>query len=237
MNEQLIRYCERTSHAFWAEPWNAVTNAAFLLAALFAWMHWRRNCRENGGADGPAAALIVIVAVTGTGSFLWHTFATRWAMLTDTIPIAIFIYTYFWFAMRRFLHLPALTATAMTLAFGLGSVAIQAWGKGTLNGSMGYLPALLAMTGVSAAMAFWHPVHASQIDPHLRMHTAKLVAAAGFLFSFSLFFRTIDREVCMQFAHGTHFLWHILNACVLYVLIRAMVDYRDGERPALKADD
>lgn len=30
-------YCERLGPSFWAEPFNAVTNASFLIAAWFAW--------------------------------------------------------------------------------------------------------------------------------------------------------------------------------------------------------
>ena len=30
-------YCERIDTAFWAEPVNAVTNLAFILAALYGW--------------------------------------------------------------------------------------------------------------------------------------------------------------------------------------------------------
>lgn len=227
MNEQLIQYCERTSHAFWAEPWNAVTNAAFLVAALLAWMRWRRT-----GSDDPlVGVLIVVVTATGIGSFLWHTFATRWSLLTDTIPIAIFIYTYFWLAMRRFLHLSALAATLLTLVFAAASVALQILGKGALNGSIGYLPALAAMAGVSGAMALRHPSGQSQAQALLRIRVAKIVATAGFFFSISLFFRTIDRDVCGHMAMGTHFVWHIMNGCVLYLLIHAATEYR-GDRDA-----
>ena len=30
-------YCERTDFAFWSEPLNAVSNAAFVIAALLVW--------------------------------------------------------------------------------------------------------------------------------------------------------------------------------------------------------
>jgi hypothetical protein len=35
-----------------------------------------------------------------------------------------------------------------------------------------------------------------------------------------LVFRTIDRAVCSSVPIGTHFIWHLLNAVVLYVLLR-----------------
>jgi hypothetical protein len=35
--------------------------------------------------------------------------------------------------------------------------------------------------------------------------------------------RTIDMAVCAAFPLGTHFLWHLLNALTLYILIIAMM--------------
>ena len=35
--EAVDGYCERVDAAFWSEPINAVTNAAFLIAAIWAW--------------------------------------------------------------------------------------------------------------------------------------------------------------------------------------------------------
>jgi uncharacterized membrane protein YhhN len=62
-------YCERLSGAFWAEPWNALTNGAFLLAAVAALQLWRRS----GGSGRPTLALVALVFAIGIGSFLYHT--------------------------------------------------------------------------------------------------------------------------------------------------------------------
>ena len=35
--EAVDGYCERVDAAFWSEPINAVTNAAFLIAAIWVW--------------------------------------------------------------------------------------------------------------------------------------------------------------------------------------------------------
>ena len=43
------------------------------------------------------------------------------------------------------------------------------------------------------------------------------------LFAISLFFRTIDRAICPAFPLGAHVLWHLLNACVLWLLLRAAI--------------
>ena len=106
-------YCERIDASFWSEPVNALSNAAFLVAAAIAFARWRRA----GASDRPALFLIAAVAVVGIGSFLFHTFANRWSRLADVIPIAVFIYGYFALAMRRFFGLGLAASVGLTLAF------------------------------------------------------------------------------------------------------------------------
>ena len=43
------------------------------------------------------------------------------------------------------------------------------------------------------------------------------------MFVVSLAFRTMDQAVCPAFPLGTHFIWHLLNAGVLYILLRAAI--------------
>ena len=71
--QQIDGYCERVDFSFWAEPVNAVTNLAFLIAAFILWR------RIKGQGMPLAMGLVVIMAVIGIGSFLFHTFATQWA--------------------------------------------------------------------------------------------------------------------------------------------------------------
>jgi hypothetical protein len=53
--------------------------------------------------------------------------------------------------------------------------------------------------------------------------TAKTFLAIVLVWTGSLIFRTIDRDICAQFPWGTHFLWHTLNAWVLYRLLRVLI--------------
>ncbi|MDJ0930310.1 MAG: hypothetical protein QNJ43_05065 [Breoghania sp.] len=43
------------------------------------------------------------------------------------------------------------------------------------------------------------------------------------MFSLSLSFRMMDHAVCKWFPIGTHFMWHVLNAVVIYMLLRVLV--------------
>jgi Ceramidase len=207
-------YCERTDASFWAEPANALTNAAFLIAAAAASLLWRRA----GGRDWPALALIVVVAAVGLGSFTFHTVATRGAMLADVIPIAIFIYGYLLLALRRFLHLSAAAAIAIVVGYAAGAQALSWLGPPrALNGSIGYLPALVAMVAMARVT-------------HGRVRRG--LELAVMIFTVSLALRTIDLAACEIFPFGTHFLWHLLNAAVLYVLLRTAIRESGSETAA-----
>ena len=106
---QLDGYCERLGPGLWAEPWNLVTNAGFLVAAILM----ARRCRGMAGGE----ALALILFVIGIGSALFHSYATGWAMLADTGPIGIFILAYLFLASRDFLGLAPARAALATAAF------------------------------------------------------------------------------------------------------------------------
>jgi hypothetical protein len=223
-SDKIFAYCERgLSPAFWAEPLNAISNAAFMISALLALMLWQRHRHDLAGAPrrmGVELALVILVAVIGTGSFLFHTYATRWAVVADVVPITIFMIVYLGYVLRRF----AGACWLVTLA-GLG---LFAWtlreadmlrcGPGPcLNGSVGYLPALAVLVGFGSWLAY-------------RRHPAAIYILGGAgVFAVSLTFRTLDRSVCPQTALfagrvlGTHFVWHVLNATLLYLLVSAAI--------------
>jgi ceramidase len=202
-------YCERTDASFWAEPVNALSNLAFLIAAAVAFRLWRHGDRD----DWPALALIGVVAAVGIGSFVFHTVATRAAILADVIPIAIFIYGYLLLALVRFLHLKAVAAGAIVVAFAAGAQALAASAPPRLlNGSVGYLPALAALIAVALSAG--------------EAGTRRSLRLAAAVFAVSLAFRTADIAICPEFPLGSHFAWHVLNAVVLYMLLRTAIAAR-----------
>jgi hypothetical protein len=209
-------YCERSDASLWAEPANALSNAAFLIAAAAAFLAWRRA----GGRDWPVLALIVVVAAVGFGSFIFHTAATRGAVLADVIPIAIFIYGYLLLALRRLLHLSVGVSVAIVIAYAAGAQALS-WlaPPATLNGSIGYLPALVALIAVARTT---------------RGPERRGLELAAMVFTVSLALRTVDLAACEAFPLGTHFLWHLLNAAVLYILLRTAI--QEGGSGNAKSD-
>jgi hypothetical protein len=211
-------YCERIDASFWAEPANALSNGAFLIAAAAAFWLWR----SAGSRDWPAFALIVVVVAVGIGSFAFHTLATRGAVLADVIPIAVFIYGYLLLALRRFLSFSAGVAMAIVVAYAVAGQLLS-WlaPSGALNGSVGYLPALAALIVVARA------AHGQ---------ARRGLELATMIFAVSLALRTVDLEACDTFPLGTHFSWHLLNAVVLYVLLRTAIVVGWAKSPAA-ADD
>ncbi|WP_062234150.1 ceramidase domain-containing protein [Aureimonas sp. N4] len=198
-------YCERTSAAFWSEPVNALTNLAFLLAALWAFRRWR----ARGGGDRATLALIGLVGVIGVGSFLFHTFANRWSALADVLPIALFIFGFFTLALRRLIGLSWPLTLLGLLAFVAFDQFVAPLAEPLLGSSEAYLPALLALYG----MALW-------LMGIGRKASGLGLLSAGAVFTLSLLFRMADGAVCPSWPLGTHFLWHGLNAVTLALCLR-----------------
>lgn len=218
---EIFAYCERGRDAtFWAEPLNAVSNFAFLIAAALALRAWlARPQNERGGVE---LALTALVAVIGIGSFLFHTFATRWASVADVAPIGIFMLYYLGYALRRFVGLGliwVLAGLALFIAALWFSETARCGDGPCLNGSLGYIPALVVLAGIGGWLA-------------VQRHPAGrpiLIGAAVFALSLSL--RTIDRQFCPYTVIvasrplGTHFLWHMLNATLLGILLLTAIKY------------
>ena len=224
--DKIFAYCERGfDPGFWAEPLNAISNAAFMIAALAGLMLWQRHRHDFSGEPRRSRvelALVVLVAVIGTGSFLFHTYATRWAIVTDVVPITIFMVVYLGYVMRRFMGagwIVSLGTVALFMVAMREADMLRCGVLPCLNGSVGYLPALAVLIGLGGWM--WLTRHPA--GPY--------IFGGGLLFAMSLTFRTLDRTLCPQTALfagrvlGTHFVWHMLNATLLYLLLNAAIRF------------
>ena len=133
------------------------------------------------------------------------------------IPIAVFIYGYFPLALRRYLGLGIVAAVLVTACFAAFNMNFdRIWyavvGPYSLNGSIGYLPAATALMVIGGAA----------LSKRADMAGRGLLLAAA-IFAVSLTFRSIDEAACATLPMGTHFLWHTLNAVVLFVLLRTAI--------------
>jgi hypothetical protein len=197
MLEPIDAYCERTSAAYWAEPVNAVTNLAFLIAALLVW-------RRTGGLP-LARALCVVLAAIGVGSYLFHTHANRLTAAMDVTPILLFILIYIYAATRDFLGLGGWrpwVAVAAFLPYAALTVPVFA-AVLPLGSSAAYAPVPVLILAYAAVL--WRR----------RPETARGMALGALILFVSLTFRTLDGPLCDALPLGTHFLWHVLNGLML----------------------
>jgi hypothetical protein len=203
-------YCERVAPGLFAEPMNAATNAAFFLVA---WLSWR-YARRLGPPSADTLTLIALIAAVGVGSTLFHTFATPWARAFDEIPILLFQLLFLWVYARRVIGMPGWAAMGCIATF----LAAALYGRQfpqLLNGSFVYVPALLLV--LALGIYHWHQRKAGRL----------FLVGATLGLALAVFFRTLDAGICERFPLGTHFLWHVLVAAVIYLSMRALLAQRD----------
>lgn len=203
LTAQIDIYCERMGPEYWAEPINAVTNAAFVLAALVMWVR---------APQVPCRALSLILGGIGVGSFLFHTHATVWAMIADVAPIGLFILVYIWAAHRYFWGLSPLWAGVTALGFIPFAAALGPLFNALpfFEVSAGYWPVALLI-----ALEAWL----------LRRRLPRVAAGMGIgaaILAVSLSFRSVDMALCPSLPHGTHFMWHLLNGLMLGWMIEVL---------------
>ena len=205
LNTYIDGYCERVAPGLWNEPLNALTNLAFIFAAVLVWYYIR-------GPKTPVIArtLTVVLALIGVGSGLFHTFATVWGVIADVFFIAVFVVIYIYGANRYFLHLKAIYAVLLTIAvFGLlipMGIVIEFLFP-LIGGSSSYA----SIATVIFIYGFW------LLKPDKEVGIKLLIGAV--ILSISIGFRIIDLPYCEINPHGTHWMWHVLNAIMLSWMI------------------
>ncbi|MGV6838945.1 MAG: ceramidase domain-containing protein [Planktomarina sp.] len=202
-HEQGIYYCERTDLTFWSEPINAVTNLAFIIAA--AVMAYRLHGTKLWGGY----VLVLLVAAMGVGSFMFHTFATKWAEVSDTAPIGLFILFYLYLANSRFVGLPWWAAVIATAGFFPYAYAVS-----PIIGDIPFIRIsnfywLVPILLVAYAAVLWRKAR----------HTAQGLLIGAAILCVSISVRSLDLLLCDVWPIGTHPLWHIINGVMLAWMI------------------
>jgi hypothetical protein len=232
---KVFSYCERGGDpSFWAEPLNAISNGAFIIAGLIAaWQLTRSPRRDLALWEW---LMVVLVICIGIGSFMFHTYATVWAIPFDTIPISLFMLAYLGYALRRFAGAPWIVVIVALVGFFYSVKYMQGVqcsnellpmtrgaGKRCFNGTLGYTPAFAALVLVGTLLL---------AQGH---RAAGYIFAAAFLFLAAMTFRTVDFEVCRWAVRGgrgvgSHFLWHTFNGLLLYVLLLGAIRHGAPKR-------
>ena len=206
MRRMIDLYCERLGPGLWAEPVNAATNLSFVIAAIIFWRH----ASHSDSLSFEVWLLIGLMMAIGLGSGTFHTFATSWARILDILPITLFQVAFLWIYGRRIIRLSNSSLVAAVVLFVVFAYVGRQFPH-LLNGSLIYAPALMLLVG----LGIYHYHHAHS-------HRSLLLWATG-VFLLALFFRTIDMMVCEYVPIGTHFLWHLLNGVLVYLVAHGLL--------------
>ncbi len=209
-------YCERQKQPDWlAEPLNLITNICFVIGAVMV-LRMLRFYRQITKANWDILLLTFTLAVIGFGSAAYHSMPSHTTLLMDVLPITLFIHIYLVSFFVRVVGMKIIYAIMVLIAFfAAGQYFSAHFSPDTLNGTIMYVPTYLMLIVMVLILCF---VKQSPLYLHL-INTAVI-------WTFSLAFRTMDMDICSHTSHvGTHFLWHILNAVVLYrMLVLLIVD-------------
>lgn len=190
---------------FWAEPFNALTNVSFLIAAALA---WRLAVRRN--AATPVTRLLIVLAGTvGIGSFVFHTAAGPVTLWLDVIPIALFQVMFLWLAYHKLCRLSILQSSVVVTGILLASFALMPVHE-PLNGSLFYVPAWAAIVVLGIVTASGK-----------RFEEPWLLPLAAGCFTCAIAARSGDWDVPWKI--GSHFLWHSINGVVVYLGLRSWI--------------
>lgn len=246
----IVPYCERLSSTNSHEPFNTITNAAFLIVALYSWHRLRtfeRASHQSGHAVTQTRFRLMLLvlcgfpALIGIGSALFHAMPSFLTQMLDIVPVCLFAVC----ALLLFLthkQWPALYIATTLLAW-IGATAVTAQWPQALAGSLFYLPTVLVLVFLSAV---FNPGTDSNSHRHCGQQEKRLLLMSATAFAAALLFRTTDLPTCSPWTKtsstsvpapshtpeflagaagslGTHFLWHLLTALVCYLITSLLI--------------
>lgn len=198
-------YCERgISHAFLAEPINAFTNLAYLVAGFLGYQLLKKKKIK----DKQLLVLPWMLSIVGLGSFIYHTERNSVTLLFDALPIYIFI-LYALFLILKQLFQSKFKSFVVLLIFVTVEIALSIYiPKEFLNGSVFHITSIIFISLISIfAIRKYGKVVLKPLISIICLYAAAIV------------FRSVDIAICPFIPIGTHFLWHILVAFTGYQAI------------------
>jgi hypothetical protein len=203
--------CERVGPEWFAEPLNAVSNIGFLIVAFLIYRDYKAHPDLKGQWIWDVRILTFLIALIGVCSITFHTNPSRLTELMDIIPIVTFIVLFFLSIIVRIGKTNWFQTLICFMAF-LGTThMLVTQFPNAMNDSIGYLSSMAALVMIAVHL---------HIARRPSSHQFLLAALVGVI---SLFFRAIDNDICAEWPFGTHFLWHTLNATLLYILMKQVI--------------
>lgn len=203
--------CERAGLGFLQEPLNVLSSFAFVFVAVAIYRHYHRHEDLQKKWIWDVHALTFITFLIGVNSVAFHAVPTPVTELADTVTIVLFIILYFWSVLFRIGRTTIFQAGICFTAFlGFSHILVHQFPR-ALNDSIGYLSSMIALIMIAVYLY----LKARPSSTHFMM--------AAIIGVVSLFCRAIDREICPMLPIGSHFLWHMLNATLIYILLKQLV--------------
>lgn len=203
--------CERHEVGLLAEPLNVLSSFAFMAVAISIYRYYKREEDLERKWIWDIHALTFLCFIIGVNSIVFHAWPNPTTELMDTLAIVFFIMIYFWSVLFRIGRCNFFQATICFIAFvGFSHILVHQFPR-ALNDSIGYLSSMIALIMIAVHL-------------HLKARPSSqhfmLAAIVGVC---SLFCRAIDKEICSMMPIGTHFFWHVLNATLLFILLKQIV--------------
>jgi hypothetical protein len=202
-------YCERDLPGWFAEPLNTVTGLAYLVSA---WQAWRQLERARWREQWDLHLLAGLIAFVGVASMLWHASGSAWLHWFDAAAVAAFVIAYWQVFLVRVSGMGWIgLAGAWVLTGAWLALFYLALPELFLGSTLVYAP-LLGLLLVAVAMS-------ARINRRL----ARDLLLASVLFVLAMVVRAADQLLCEWVIVGTHWLWHLLIAGLLFVLVDGMI--------------
>lgn len=205
--------CERTDPTYFlGEPLNTLTNLGFVIAAIML-LKYMLSIREDlkGFWIWDIYLLVFMTFCIGIASFFFHTMPSPFTEMADMAFIVTFIVIYFTSALFRIAKCNWLQAFIGLVAYAGGTHMLVTAFPNAMNDSIGYLSSMTALI-----------IFALHLNMKRRFSARKFLVAS-IIGVASLFFRSVDNYVCDMIPFGTHFLWHTLNAVLIFILVKQLI--------------
>lgn len=219
-----MQMCEalHSGESWFSEPLNVLSSALFLVTAFALHYYFRKSQNRHPSApryfDLDIRLLIGVIYAIGVSSLLLHSIPNSVTEFFDVISISLFIIVFFFSVMLRILRCSTRNIILAFLGFCFFTFSSITYMQSYMNGATSYISTMAALTMV--AFYLYGKNHPS----------AKHFLAAGQIGIVALYFRSIDTKMCDFMPIGTHWIWHVMNAVLITIIMRELIK-RATKRP------
>lgn len=205
----MMGYCEREGPGWFVEPLNLASSLAFFVSA---WQAWRQLDRSRWREQWDLHLLAGLIALVGVTSMLWHASGLPGLFWSDLGALLIFVSAY-WavFLVRTQVWKGHVVMPIWLISIGVVVSLAAGLPAERLGGVLTMLP-FVGLLLIGAGLA-------ARVDHRL----ARDLVFANLLLLCALGLRALDGPLCSWVVVGTHWLWQLLLAGVLFLLFDGLL--------------